>query len=312
MTVTDLVVGVDLGGTKTSAALVGPDGGIRRRVTTATPGDRGPAAIVDALVALIDELTPYGQPRAIGIGSAGVIDPVRGVVVSATDVLRDWAGTPLRDLVAERTGLPVQVDNDVHTHALGECWVGPSRDAGSLLLVAVGTGVGASYVVAGRVHHGARNVAGHLGHIPSPLAGDRPCVCGARGHLEAVAAGPAICAEATRRTGVPFDRLQDVASAADAGSVWAQEAIRDGAAALGAAIGGAVNLLDPDVVVVTGGVTGAGERWWVPMERAVRSQLLPAVADVPVRRSELGADGALLGAARLVLDVPDRTLGVPS
>lgn len=298
----DAVVGVDLGGTKTNAALIDRSGRILRRATAATPGDGGPGLIVRTVGRLVEEVSADAHPLALGVGSAGVIDHVRGEVVSATSVLRDWAGTPIRRVLEQWTGLPVAVDNDVHTHALGEIWRGRAREVRSVLLVAVGTGVGASLVLDGQVWHGSRHVAGHLGHVASPSADGRACVCGGSGHLESVAAGPAICAEVARRTGAPVARLQDVVRAADAGSAIEIDALRHGAVALGVAVGGVVNLLDPQLVLVTGGVAGAGPTWWTAMEEALRAELLPAIADLAVRGSELGPDAALLGAARLAFE----------
>ncbi|NYJ74322.1 ROK family protein [Allobranchiibius huperziae] len=296
------VIGVDLGGTKTNAALIDRDGRVLRRATAATPGQRGPEEIVRTVGHLVEEVGADAHPLALGVGSAGVIDQVRGEVVSATSVLRDWAGTPIRRVLEQWTGLPVAVDNDVHAHALGEIWRGRGREAHSMLLVAVGTGVGASLVLDGQVWHGARHVAGHLGHIASPYADGRECVCGGWGHLESVAAGPAICAEVARRTGEPVARLQDVVRAAAGGSGVETDALRQGALALGVAVGGVVNLLDPQLVVITGGVAAAGPSWWSAMDQALRDELLPATADVAVLDSELGADAALLGAARLAFE----------
>ncbi|MBO1754550.1 ROK family protein [Allobranchiibius sp. CTAmp26] len=302
----DAVVGVDLGGTKTNAALIDREGHILRRATSRTPGRGGPGEIVRTVGRLVEQVGRHAHPLGVGVGSAGVIDHVRGEVVSATSVLRDWAGTPIRQVLEQWTGLPVVVDNDVHTHALGELWRGRAREVHSMLLVAVGTGVGASLVLDGEVWHGARHVAGHLGHIVSAYADGRPCVCGGWGHLESVASGPAICAEVARQTGEPVDRLQDVVHAADAGSAIETDALRQGALALGVAVGGVVNLLDPQLVVVTGGVTGAGPSWWTAMDRALRAELLPATRDVPVLDSELGADAALLGAARMAFERTSR------
>lgn len=294
-------VGVDIGGTKTVAALVDGTGEVIGRAAGATPGPDGPDAVLETVLRLVKAVADGTRPIGVGIGSAGVIDHHAGVVRSATSVLHDWAGTPVRERVSAATGLPVRVVNDVHAHALGEAWVGAAAGAGSALMVAVGTGVGASYLRGGEVLFGAHDVAGHLGHIPSAQAVGRPCVCGRVGHLEAVAAGPALAASYSERTRRPVGTLQEVVRDAAAGSDVARAVVTDGAEALGAAVGGTVNLLDPEVVVIGGGVVGAGDLWWAPMERALRGQLLPATADIRVCRSRLGGDAALFGAARLML-----------
>lgn len=302
-------VGVDIGGTKTVATLVDGSGAVIGRAAEPTPGGDGPDAILATALRLVKAVADGTRPLGVGIGSAGVIDHRSGVVLSATSVLRDWAGTLVRERISDATALPVQVVNDVHAHALGEAWIGAAAGAGSMLMVAVGTGVGASFVHGGEVLFGAHCVAGHLGHVPSAAAGSRLCVCGRVGHLEAVAAGPALTASYSELVGRPVSTLQEVVRDAVAGSEAARVVVTDGAKALGAAVGGAVNLLDPEVVVIGGGVVGAGQMWWRPMERALRDELLPATADVQVCGSRLGSDAALVGAARLVLTDDFRTKG---
>lgn len=300
-------VGADIGGTKTVAALVDTRGCVIQRATAGTPGSEGPDAILATVTRLIDEVSAGAHPIGVGVGSAGVIDHRSGVVRSATSVLRDWAGTPVRERLSTATGLPVRVVNDVHAHALGEAWVGTAAGAESMLMVAVGTGVGASFVQSSAAWFGAHDAAGHLGHIPVAAAEGRPCVCGRVGHLEAVAAGPAICALYAERTGEELPTVQEIVQRAGDGSADAAAVIAEAGRALGSAVGGAVNFLDPGVVVIGGGVAGAGELWWSPMEAALRDELLPATADVPVSPSRVGTDAALAGAAGLVLRPADET-----
>lgn len=303
---TPCVVTVDIGGTKSAAALADRDGRLVGCRTAPTPGPDGPRAILGAVAGLVLDHLEAATARGLevvglGVGSAGVIDPVTGTVVSATDVLRDWSGTDVRGELARLTGIPlVVVDNDVHAHALGESWTGAASGASSAFFVGVGTGVGASLVIDGSVWHGHRSVAGHFGHLPAPAASGLPCVCGGFGHLEAVAAGPAIVRAHNRRTGSELASLAQVRALADDGDRLALRGIEVGARALGSAVGGAANLLDPEVVVIGGGVVGAGPLWWEPMEAALRAELLPPLRDLPVRPASLGPDAALVGAARLV------------
>src|SRR5690606_13505243 len=135
--------------------------------------------------------------------SAGVVDPTSGRVVSATDTVADWVGT---DLVAEferRLDLPTSALNDVHAHALGEAWVGAGQGHETVLLVAVGTGIGGAFLVNGDVVAGAHWLGGHLGHIPCEEAIGVRCSCGRDGHLEGVASGPGIHRSYLRAGGDP-------------------------------------------------------------------------------------------------------------
>lgn len=307
-------IGVDLGGTKTAAGLVSADGTVLFSATVPTLNRDGGAAILDATAALVSSLIARAQAEGldvagVGIGSAGVIDTGRGMVVSATDAILGWAGTALTAGLAARLGLPpssIQAVNDVHAHALGEAWAGAAAGTESSLLVAFGTGVGGSFVLGGHPLLGHRFVGGHVGHFASPYAvhdGEAlPCVCGGAGHVEAIASGPAI-REAYLRLGgethVPDARA--VFALAGTGDATAAAAVRLGAAAAGQAVGGLANILDPEVVVVSGGLADAGAPWRGPMERALRAELLPALSGLPVLPAKLGNTAAMVGAARLIL-----------
>ncbi|CRK56637.1 N-acetylmannosamine kinase [Alloactinosynnema sp. L-07] len=285
----NLVAGVDIGGTKIATGLVAEDGTLVRSATVPTP--RRPDAVLDAVAALVADLGPV---VAAGVGSAGVIDPASGRVLSATDALPGWGGTDLRGGLTARLGVPVAVDNDVRAHAVGECWLGAAAGLRHVLVVAVGTGVGASYVVDGVVVNGAHAAAGHLGHVPVPAAAASTCPCGGTGHVEAVASGPALLAA----YGDAPD-LAAVAQRAADGDGRAREVLARGAAALGQAIGGVMNMLDPDLVLVTGGVSQCGPEWWEPLRAGVAAEVLPPLRDTVVRAGALGSAAAVLGAARL-------------
>ncbi|CAM3505245.1 ROK family protein [Isoptericola cucumis] len=311
-----VVVGVDLGGTKTAAALVAADGSPGPVHTAPTPAASGPEAVLDAVAALVTRVvTASGAPlRAVGVGAAGVIDAGRGVVVSATETFRDWPGTDVAGGLAARLAPLVAgpsasgssavaplvvVENDVDAHAAGEAWRGAAAGARSALLVAVGTGVGGSVVLDGRPLRGAHHLAGEIGHAPVPGAEGLRCACGRPGHLEAVAAGPAIHRRYLALGGDPASPdARDVVARAGAGDELAARVVREAGAAVGRAVAGVVTVLDPEVVVVGGGVGGAGHLWWSALEGALRGEVVDVLADLPVLRAVLGDDAAVVGAAR--------------
>lgn len=274
-----LALGVDIGGTKIAVGAVDARGVVTERRHAPTPGTG--TEIIDTVVALCAELIDAGGlvDVPVGVGTAGVVDG-EGVIISATSLLGEWRGTRVRELLEERLGARVAVVNDVHAHALGEGWRGAAAGCSDYLTVAVGTGIGGAIVSDGRLLAGTRFVAGHVGHIPSREAEGMPCSCGATGHLEAVASGSAI-----------LERAEIVGR---------DDAVRTAARALGSALGGLVNVLDPQRVVVTGGVTNAGEEWWKLMRAAYAAELLPATREGELVAGELGADAAIVGAARLV------------
>lgn len=305
MTITDTVAAVDIGGTKTAAALVDADGTILDRDTTTTPGDAGAPHVLDRATRLVGALRARNPGRtlaAVGVGTAGVVDPVRGVVVGATDVLKGWVGADLNAAFGGALGVPVAVRNDVHAHALGEAWRGAAAGRQSVLYVAVGTGIGAAFVhsgLTGRLLTGSHAAAGHAGHLPSPHASDLACTCGGRGHLEAIAAGPALVREYQRRTGRQAADLQEVAHRATSGDAEAWEVLKLGGAAVGSAVGGMMNILDPEIVVIGGGVTALGPLWWEPLLRSATTTALPILRDTRIVRSSIADHAALLGAASL-------------
>lgn len=307
------VIGLDLGGTKTAGAVVDGDGRIVSSSTVATPAQAGPDAVLAAAAGLVaslraDALDAGVAVDALGIGAAGVIDSSRGAVVSATDAIRGWGGTELTAELTRRTGLPATAINDVHAHALGECWLGAGAGVPSVLFIGMGTGVGGSYVLNGECVEGASFTAGHVGHFASPFAYEAgtfenglPCSCGGAGHVEAVASGPGIFSLFSRLGGVEAEDTRGVYRLAAAGHPIAAEALRRGATAAGSAIGGLANILDPHVVVVGGGLAFAGELWWDAMEQAARREFLRPLAGLPVVPAQLAETAAIRGAARRAL-----------
>ena len=309
------VVGVDVGGTKIAAALVSADGGLLGPVAEApTPAREGAQAVLDTIAslatALIDTGAPAAQrarlaPVAVGIGSAGVIDAGRGVVASASDAIAGWPGTDIAGGVARRLlaagvasqDLLVHVDNDVNAYAAGEAWIGAG--AGTVLVVAVGTGVGGAIVLDGHVHHGAHFLAGEMGHMPSGTAGSEPCTCGRSGHLEAIAAGPQIARRYREATGaVDITGAYQVEKLADAGDTVAQRVYREAAIALGKAIAAVVTVLDPERVIVSGGLARSGDLWWGPLRKTVRAEVAGLVADdLELLPAALGTTAPIVGAA---------------
>lgn len=304
------VLSLDIGGSMIRAGLVSPVrlsavSSVREVVATAqtpTPGSDGPGAVLTAVIRVTTELL-RDRPvvAACGAAVAGVVDTPSGTVVSAGPSLPDLAGVPVAALLAERLGVPVALDNDVNAFVLGEAVAGAAAGAGSALMTTVGSGVGGGILAGGLIWRGAHSAAGEIGHLPAPGAGDRPCPCGARGHLESVATGPAMSARHAEQTGtaLPFPAL---AARAVEGDGAAAAAVAEGATALGRALAGLANVLDPEVVVVGGDVTAAGPAYWTPLRRAFEQDLLPAArGGISLQPASLGDQAVLVGAAELVL-----------
>lgn len=315
-------VAVDVGGTKIRAGSV-IDGRLAHLRNVPTPATAGAQAVLDTIAevaaAVIAETSGSRGAESdsdfvwrVGIGAAGVVDPATGTVVSATDSLPGWAGTDVVSELSARTGFPVRVVNDVHAHALGEAAAGASRGARSSLLVAAGTGIGGGFIADGHLLTGRNSAAGHIGHVPSAAAAGLACPCGRIGHVEAIASGPAIL-ETYRRLAygsaepdaVPGPvNTRELAAAASAGDDLALRAFDIGARALGSALGGIVNVLSPEGVVIGGGLAEMDDAWWSPLREAFAAELIPAASGTPLVKAELGQDAALIGAAGLWNDQP--------
>jgi glucokinase len=300
--VADVMVAVDVGGTGIKAGLVARDGTVWLRRRCPTGADRGPAAVVATVLRVAGELAAAARadgrrPCGVGVVVPGVVDEDRGVLVwSANLGLRD---EPLADRVSAELGLPAWLGHDVRAGGVAEARHGAGRGARHVLFVAVGTGIAAAQVVAGRAVAGAHGAAGELGHVV--IRPDGPgCGCGGRGCLEAVASAAAIGRRYAELAGGPADAGR-VAAGVAAGDPTAARVWREAVAALadGLVIGQA--LVDAELIVVGGGLAEAGETLLAPLRTAVKERLTfhrePAL--VP---AALGDQAGCLGAGLVGFD----------
>ncbi|MFD6417985.1 ROK family protein [Streptomyces sp. NPDC060194] len=293
-----LRLGVDIGGTKTAVAVFGEGDAVLARATAPTPAAEGAAAVVAGVLelagqALAEPAALGGRLAGVGVGTAGVVARDGRTIASATDALPGWAGTPLSALLEDALGVPAVLLGDVQAFLAGELAAGAARGARGAVAVMAGTGIGGAVAVDGAVVRGGRGAAGHLGHVPVAAAEGLLCPCGVRGHVEAVASGPAMAALAGERD------LRAVAAEASGGSLAARDVLRRGGAALGEALAGVVSTLDPDVVVLAGGVLHAGPWYEEALRASLAASTLPLLRSVPVVPAALGSDAVLLGAASL-------------
>lgn len=313
------IVGVDVGGTTLSVGAVPVAGGepVALQVR-ATGSEAGGEAVVATLVEMVHEsieelesLTGDGRDRiaGMGIGSPGPLDRERGVVVETPNL--GWRDFPLRDLLSDAVDLPATLDNDANCATFGEWWVGAGRDARSVVGLTLGTGIGGGIVLDGEILHGVSDVAGEIGHMTVSIDGRR-CKCGNEGCLEAYASGPNIAARAVegiragRRSilGDLVDGDLDRVTAAtvyDAiveGDDYARQVMTETARILGAGIANLLNLLNPEIVVIAGGVTRAGEHLFEPLRAEARRRAFArAVEACRIVPADLPATAGVIGAA---------------
>lgn len=281
-------IGLDLGGTDLKAGLVSGRGEVAHFLRRPSRAAAGAEAPLEVIVGAVSDLRRAGADAAggIGLGCPGVIAPASGTLVGRTPHLPHWDSLPLRSLLSERLGVALVVGNDANLAALAEHRVGAARGARISLTLTVGTGIGCGVIVDGHVLSGANGGAGELGHLP--LDGRYPCRCGVPGCVEPECSGSGLVARAAE-AGLAVADAEAVFAAAAAGDPRATRLVERMSDRLGALIAAAVLLLDPEVVVIGGGVANAGEALLVPLRAAAGRHVLES------HRRRLRIVGAALG-----------------
>lgn len=305
MTVTaQCAIGADLGGTKCAAAAVlFPEGRIIAQVSTPTLPHRGSAAVLADVILNIRVLKVKAQasghpPAACGLALAELVSPTGELLSHATF---HWTGEPLARRIAIETGLPCRIDADVRAAARAEAEWGAGRGAGSFLYITVGTGISASLVIGGEPYRGVRGLTGTFASSPVTFAGDDEELH-ASAVLEQFAAGPALARRYAALLPSFSGDAREVLQLADGGEVRAQRVVESAGAALGSAIGGLVNMLDPELVVLGGGLGSTPGRYQHAVENAMRSAIYAdAHRNVPLVSAALGANSGVIGAASIAL-----------
>ena len=311
-------LGIDVGGTAIKLAVVWSDGRLARAAEIPTEVESGPEA---ALVRILEcsrtllhaEAMPSQSMRAIGLASAGIIDTTRNLVLDAPN-LRSWERFPLADRLGEAFGVPASIENDVNAMAYGEWRCGAGRGTRSLLCLTLGTGVGGGIVLDGRVYRGAHGGAGEVGHITVERDGPA-CACGSTGCLERYVGARWIVERAVQRLesdarpsalrGLDAAQLTPlrVSEAAADGDPIACAVLEETGVWLGVGLASLANVLDPERIVIGGGVARAGEALFEPARRTLRARAMSVqAAALDVVPAALGNDAAVVGAALLALE----------
>lgn len=313
----DLVLGLDVGGTKLAAGVVAADGRVLSNLTAPSRAEQGPDQMISRLLelgrdAVVAAGVEWADVRAVGLACGGPLDPVSGVIQSPPN-LPGWDDVPLVALVSSALDRPAVVDNDATAGALAEWWYGAgrSRDVRTLIYMTISTGVGGGLVLDGRVFRGAAGNAGELGHLTVDYLG-RPCGCGRRGCLEAYASGTNIAARAREAlaTGersslaaLKTVTARDVAEAARAGDALATRIWDETTAILASAMANILDVFNPELVVLGGGVTRAGEQLLGPVRAGGLAQAMaPAARSAEIVLAELGDRLGVVSAAAVAFE----------
>lgn len=310
------VLGIDVGGTNLVAGVLAEDGSeIHGVVSEPTMAAQGADPVIGRIVKLAKaSIQESGKKvEGVGIGSPGPLDTKKGIVLLTPNL--GWTNMPLRDRVSEGLGLPATLDNDANCAIYGEWWRGAARGAKYVIGLTLGTGIGGGIVIDGEIYHGASDAAGEFGHV-SIDANGRRCKCGNYGCIEAYAAGPAIAERAVEgiQAGVETSlsqyvkgdlgkiTAQIVYEAANDGDEWALEVVHETASLLGASIAGFINIFNPEVVVICGGVTQAGDKLFHPLRSEVKRRAFkPAWEVCEIVPGTLPGTAGVYGAAAVFI-----------
>ena len=299
-----MVIGVDLGGTNLRTALVNQNGEIADKVKEPTCASDGHAKVVQKLIENIkaqqvSALRGGNKVAAVGVGAPGVIHAHTGVVVKSPN-FPDWNNLPLKKELETALVLPVFIENDANSAALGEQWRGAGQGIKSMILLTLGTGVGGGIILDGKIWPGADGMAGEIGHMTIVPDG-RQCGCGNTGCLEMYASSRGIVMtyqeRSSRTTAITSEEIYQ---AARDGDVLSCDVLKDMGRLLGIGIANLINIFNPEMIVIGGGVKDA----WPLFIEATRAEIRTRAFEYPATRTQivpsmLGDDAGMIGAAAL-------------
>ncbi|WP_406677988.1 ROK family protein [Moorella sp. ACPs] len=310
------VAGVDVGGTKIAAILMDAAGRTGAWITWPTEAAGGPGGVIERIIALIKFIMEQNgiteqQLLGIGLGVPGLVNSREGKSVFSPN-LPGWRDIPVAAMVGRGIGVPVIIDNDVRMAAWGEKLLGAGRGWDDVICLTLGTGIGSGIFIQGKMFKGRDESAGEIGHVTVEKDGPR-CSCGNLGCLEMYASGRGIARLAREALEQAGSSLLLELAGGDAGSITAatvcqaasqgdhlaQQVVAKAAMYLGIALAGLANILNPQRIVLGGGVMGAGELLLEPVRRAVRERAMPLNREVEIVTAELGERAGAIGAAAL-------------
>lgn len=309
-------IGIDVGGTNVKIALVNEKGGIVYSNSIPTRAEMGYEYTVNSMKEAIRELlketnTSAKDVEGMGFGFPGQIDCQKGVVRLAPNI-PGWVDVPIAEIMEKEFGIPTRVDNDVRCAALGELNFGAGKGCENLVCITVGTGIGSGLIINGKLVRGASNAAGEIGHIKLDMTGGPLCGCGDRGCLEAFASGPSIVAMAEeyikggkstkyRELANPDITPYVVSVAAQQGDPVAKRIFTIIGEYIGVGLASVVNLLNPEKIIIGGGVAAAGDILLTPIKETLVKRAMPiSGAAVEVVPAQLGNTAGVIGASLLI------------
>ncbi|MBU4312007.1 MAG: ROK family protein [Candidatus Omnitrophica bacterium] len=295
-------IGIDLGATRVKIGVVNQAGRILCRREVDTPFNVKPAELVSSLVVNIGDILRQaglkkGQIAGVGIGVPGPVDSEKGIVRYFPNI-KGWENVALKSILERRLRLKVSLDNDVNAMTMAEHRFGAGKAAKNLVCLTLGTGVGGGIIINGGIYRGSTMCAGEIGHVPINEKGPR-CNCRGIACIERYIGNRYVLNGARKIFGksITLERLDRLAKSGNrkAAGIWADVGTK-----LGVALAGVVNLLNPDMIIVGGGVSKAGELILRPLRKEIkRHAMIDQARHVKVVRAKLGTDAGIIGASLL-------------
>lgn len=320
--VPNYIIGVDLGGTNIVSLLMSQDGKILARDTRRSLAKEGKERTISQIVTSVRDILREGERLkvfsesilGVGIGSPGPLNTKEGVIHFAPN-LPGWIEVPLIQILRDELNLPIFLENDANAAALGEWWLGAGKNVDNLVLLTLGTGIGGGIIIEGEVLHGAWDTAAEIGHMIIHEGG-LTCGCGKQGCLEAYASATGVVkrtlaaiekGEKTLLINLVENRLEDITcelifKTAEKGDSLAKWIVEETARYLGIGIASIVNIINPEMVILSGGMTAAGDTLFKPVRKYAQAHALAAaIKEVKIVPAALGGNAGAIGAAATVL-----------
>lgn len=290
------VVGIDLGGTKIATALADRSGKIKKHILIKTQAAEGPIKVISNIMDSVKKVAgkSIDKVECIGIGAPGAVIFKKGIVTYPPN-LPGWKEINLKDILKKEFKTTIKVDNDANCAALAEAKYGAGKNIKNFVYVTISTGIGGGIIINGKIYRGAVGAAGEVGHVSITRDG-KVCSCGQKGHLEGLAAGGAI----HRHYGVT---ALEVEEAAIRKKPWAFKVINEIADTIGLGFANIINILNPELIVVGGGLSNMGELLLQPIRFSIKKYALPlSYSSVKIVKARLGTKAGLIGAVALALE----------
>jgi len=306
----DYAIGLDLGGSSIKYGLVGNEGEILTEGRIPSYAEESAEKIVSQLLLAVDTVMQYAKENdirvtGIGIGTPGIVDEKNGIVLGGAENLAGWENIPLADILKEHSKLDVYVNNDANVMGLAEARFGKAKGCSDVLFLTVGTGIGGTVIINGKLFGGYKNRGTELGHVPF-IANGEPCACGSVGCLETYASAAAMVKRYSKmyeeQKNIPCPGVDGeyIINLYKSGDEIAKAAIDENCNFLGHAIAGFINIFSPEKVIVGGGLTDAGDFYIERIRENAKRYVMPDCAvNTSIERAVLGNKAGFMGAAGL-------------